>query len=904
MGYYDNVLQFKGTFRTYQDRVLTRAEEYRKDGKIHIVAAPGSGKTTLGIELIRRFGVPCLILSPSITIRQQWISRMTEGFLTEAQKPEDWFSNDIRRPKAVTAITYQALHSCMKQYAGVLKDEAAEDEEGAGPTEQGLLEPSAETVDFSGFDLKKAVREAGFGCLCLDEAHHLRSEWWKALEDFRKEFPDLKLIALTATPPYDSTPTQWKRYIDLCGPIDEEIFTPELVREGSLCPHQDYIYFNRPSREEKEAVREYTRRSQELFAELSSDQEFIRLIASHRDILAPRQCSEQLLDNPKYFSSILIFLHAAGVPFSPYLKELTGTKARLPKLTAAWMEVLLQGFLYEDKDSYPCDDACREQLIQRLKAAGYIQRKKVCLTKNEEISRLLMKSRGKLQSICRIVQSEYENLGASLRLLILCDFIKKESLSSLERETGSSGEIGAVPIFKYLYQQQPDGPRLGILSGSVVVIPKEAKGELLELFSRYGLAGDTVPLGETGYSQVHVQGSSHSLVAVITELFSRGRIQTLIGTKSLLGEGWDSPCINTLILATYVGSFMLSNQMRGRAIRTYAPDPNKVSNIWHLACVAPAAPDSGRETEGDYETLVRRFDTFLGVSCKEDLIETGIDRMDLPKKLTSPRALEAANEQALLRAADREGLRQTWAKSLKEIRGEMRVEEVESVDKDALGPGFLFVNALILSIGSLILFLLWMLTRLFLQVSVSTFDPRALTGFLLFFGLLFLFGKYGYRILTLCTPQRRMKKAAEGVLKALAVSGRLEQPEHCAIGTLEDDVLVAAYLKGGSTRDKTLFASCLAELFAPIDNPRYLLIPRAGRRIGNDTFPVPEIFGKRKEDVQLFARCMEKYLGGCRAVYTRVPEGRRILLKARTRSFFNQNERILCGKKVVRGDFE
>ena len=43
---YENILQFKGTWRVYQARVLDRAEHYVRDGKIHIVAAPGSGKTT------------------------------------------------------------------------------------------------------------------------------------------------------------------------------------------------------------------------------------------------------------------------------------------------------------------------------------------------------------------------------------------------------------------------------------------------------------------------------------------------------------------------------------------------------------------------------------------------------------------------------------------------------------------------------------------------------------------------------------------------------------------------------------------------------------------------------------------------------------------------------------------
>ena len=53
---YDGVLSFKGTWRNYQRRVLEEVDQYLEDGKIHIAAAPGAGKTTLGIELIRRTG--------------------------------------------------------------------------------------------------------------------------------------------------------------------------------------------------------------------------------------------------------------------------------------------------------------------------------------------------------------------------------------------------------------------------------------------------------------------------------------------------------------------------------------------------------------------------------------------------------------------------------------------------------------------------------------------------------------------------------------------------------------------------------------------------------------------------------------------------------------------------------
>jgi superfamily II DNA or RNA helicase len=54
-------IEFKGNFRIYQQRVLDNSIELLKDNKINIVAAPGSGKTILGLEIIRRLKNPCII---------------------------------------------------------------------------------------------------------------------------------------------------------------------------------------------------------------------------------------------------------------------------------------------------------------------------------------------------------------------------------------------------------------------------------------------------------------------------------------------------------------------------------------------------------------------------------------------------------------------------------------------------------------------------------------------------------------------------------------------------------------------------------------------------------------------------------------------------------------------------
>ena len=73
--------KFRGVWRDYQASVLETIDHCLADGRVHIVAAPGSGKTVLGLELALRLGRPAIILSPTVTIRSQWIDRLRELFI-------------------------------------------------------------------------------------------------------------------------------------------------------------------------------------------------------------------------------------------------------------------------------------------------------------------------------------------------------------------------------------------------------------------------------------------------------------------------------------------------------------------------------------------------------------------------------------------------------------------------------------------------------------------------------------------------------------------------------------------------------------------------------------------------------------------------------------------------------
>ena len=88
------------------------------------------------------------------------------------------------------------------------------------------------------------------------------------------------------------------------------------------------------------------------------------------------------------------------------------------------------------------------------------------------------------------------------------------------------------------------------------------------------------------YAKLHLRGNArHKAVGVVTSLFESGKINILAGTQALLGEGWDAPCINSIILSSTVKSYMLSNQMRGRAVRIDKKNPGKVATIWHLCSI-------------------------------------------------------------------------------------------------------------------------------------------------------------------------------------------------------------------------------------------------------------------------------------------------------------------------------
>lgn len=894
---YNGILDFKGKWRDYQARVLREAKEYLEDGKIHIVAAPGAGKTTLGIELIRRVGRPCLILSPRIVIRQQWLERIQDSFLVtedgECAK-KDLLSGDIRRPGLITSVTYQTLYSAMSRARNI---------EEAGETGEN------EETDFSDFDIIRAVKEAEVGAICLDECHHLKNEWWKSLESFMKEMKDVTVISLTATPPYDSTPSQWERYTKMCGAVDAEISVPELVREESLCPHQDYVWFNYPSKEELKQVQIFRQEAGGMFGRLMEDEMLKASVSGHPALTDYDGYFDSMLDHPAYLSALLIYCQSKGIPFSEKWTRVLNVK-RLPEMSENWMGNFLQGFLYDDRENYDCTEEYREILLKELKSRGLIEQKKVSFVLNSKIEKMLLNSSGKLDSIAEIACCEHASMGSGLRMLILTDYIRKEYRSALGNPEKPLQTLGVLPVFELLRRKRSDW-KLGVLCGGVILIPETAKEAFLRESSRidpgmtptfrelYGASGDRL-----GYVEAEIRGKLNVYTQIVTRLFEQGEIEILTGTKSLLGEGWDSPCINALIMASFVGSYVLGNQMRGRAIRAYAKDKDKVSNIWHLVCILPPAEQRKRRWAGepdpelseDFDTLVRRMKGILGVSYDGTVIESGIERLNIICGPYTPEHVDEINGEMARRSSDRKAVAGQWRKTV-DAGAKIEIADECGAAPSLFKPGTRFTY----TFG---LFLLC----IFAQVAngLARSDATGKHGLLsLVFAILFLLLAFyfGGVLIRILTPMKRFEGMAKGVLHALTEAGYIHS--HCRVVTTEDPgVSFFAWIQGGTDHEKSLYADTLSEVLAPADNQRYLITCGIWKSSVRECYCVPGIFGSTKEKAAGFQNALKPYIGRSRLVYTRNPEGRRLLLKARARSFINKNDRFLDRRKRVKGVLE
>jgi len=879
-------IQFKYNWRKYQQKFLDNLNDYLINKRLHIVAPPGSGKTVLGLEIMLRLNKPALIVTPNLAIRSQWIQRFCDLFLSQDTIPE-WISTDIKRPGLITVTTYQAIHAACNSKNGNFDKEHHE-----------------EKADIS--TIVKILDKQNITTFILDEAHHLKSAWWKSITDL-KEALSPTIVALTATPPLDVTGTEWERYIQLNGSVDIEISVPELMLEGDLCPHQDLVYFTALTEREKESIESYYDTARLFFDELKEDKVLLHALEYHPVYQNPELHLEWIYENLSLYTSGLVYLNFRGKEIADIHFEIVGDQRKIvPAFNFFWLEELLCFYILTLDDYFSNFKQHRSDLESRLKRNGFLEKRRISFFDNRNLNHICNLSIGKLQGIKDIVDFEYSVLKDDLKMVILTDFIKKEFLRGETQNQFELDKIGAIPIFEKLRREKSDKRKLGVLTGSIVIIPKSSEEIFYSLCLRKNLAGVLAP--ELSYDKEYLlitisDAVRHAVVEIITEIFQKGEIHVLIGTKSLLGEGWDAPKMNTLILATFVSSFVLSNQMRGRVIRTDKDIPHKTGNIWHLVCFDEKSEGGGY----DFDVLKKRFKTFVGISNSNNpTIENNFERLNI-EILDHKRDFDLLNFNTLRIAKDRGNLLSQWNKALNKgdfLIEEIRIPEIKMQKRDDLKLGYLKKMIGYFS-GIMISTFFAFIYEVVSEIVKSYDDIHSMDGLFKTFvvaGILGIF-TFGTKFVRAARQYFKYKNIAKHlellgtvVLKGLIRENIIKTPIENLTIVCSDDIYrnSICYLDGGNKYEKSIFISTLEELISSENNPRYLLIQKSRFLFfrKNTYFVVPEVFGKNKNSAELFRKIWSETFDTSELIFTRTPAGRKILLKLRFQSLMNRSAKI------------
>lgn len=325
-----------------------------------------------------------------------------------------------------------------------------------------------------------------------------------------------------------------------------------------------------------------------------------------------------------------------------------------------------------------------------------------------------------------------------------------------------------------------------------------------------------------------------------------------------------------------------------------------------MACLDPTVIDGGK----DLERLKRRFDAFTGVSLKgEAYIENGLDRLLLPNEFGPDHAIDVLNKEMTTIATDRSQLGSRWISAIsngKVLQRELKVFYKGKLpynrEKKLLRVNMAKYMAIEISLG-----LGLYLSEFFLKNMSVILQKGVLSVlYLLMGGVMIGFAPKTYKAIKLYVgfgnTQKRTLRIGKAILNVLQKTKAIRTDPHQFQVAMEDYGMgtFACYLKGATTHKSSLFLDILKEVLAPVENPRYLLSSRNWLRLkwtARNYYVVPNYFGKRKSDAELFHQSWEKHVGKTKLLYTRTLEGRKELLKARLSHIKYQFEEV--SRKVI-----
>lgn len=856
----------------HQQRALAALDQARSAGSksTYLVIPPGGGKTLIGLEAARRLTRPTLVLCPNTAIQAQWIAQW-DGAFTPASTIAATASRDL--PTPLTVLTYQAV--CTIGNGSTTAERKLPDER--------LLE----TLHPNGQALLSQLSVHGPWTLVLDECHHLLEIWGRLLAVIVERLTDPHVIGLTATPPHMMTVDQKALHDELFGAVDLEVSAPALVRDGHLAPYQELAYFTTPTRAEAEYIHGEAVRFAELQAGLL-DPAFAatpfldwlqRRIVNRREDSSGAQVSwERFERDEPVLANAALRLHSNGLlplPEGARLREQHWHPPTAEDWVALIGDYCRRCLLVSDD---PRDERAYEAVRVALPSIGYRLTRTGPRAAESPVDRVLARSASKAHAAVEILRAESAELGDRLRALVLTDFIEAggtvpAALSSVMEEDAGGALLALQTL---LADETAAALDPVLLTGQRVACGPDTARRLADSLNAAAPGCNaTVRPGADGQVMDIAGGPGwepRRYVPLVTRFFVEGGSRCLIGTRALLGEGWDAPAVNVVIDLSAATTPTSVVQARGRALRLDGGWPEKVADNWAVVCVTADHPKGG----ADYDRFVRKHDRYFALSGTGDII-SGVAHVDpelSPFGPPDPAKLTELNARMLIRAGGRAAVRDRW--NIGEPYADEPVATVTVAARHPLG-----------------------LSREYLTGRLPGHEEPGIAARLV--GAIAGF----FRIAT-----NADKAPSSGSLEdiAMAVADALHEARLVSrdAAAVQLEPLPGggyrARLRDVSAAESVMFATALDEVLSPLAQPRYivprLFLPRpagrraaialAVRRLTSRSVPatvvyhaVPAALGANRKLAQVFARAWNARVGPGELLYTGSPEGTGILAAQR-----------------------
>jgi hypothetical protein len=283
------------------------------------------------------------------------------------------------------------------------------------------------------------------------------------------------------------------------------------------------------------------------------------------------------------------------------------------------------------------------------------------------VGRVLAYSQSKMEALVPILQRERACLGEGLRAVVVTDYEKSSATGNLEGHPLSEEAGGAVAAFRTLVQA-PETRALNpvLVTGSTVLVAQglmDAFSQAAQTWFKQREAAVTLtPEPQDGFYRLQGSGRDWGprlYVALITDLFQAGVTRCLVGTRGLLGEGWDATRLSVLIDLTAVTTATAVNQLRGRSLRLDPHDADKVAHNRDVVCIAPEF------TKGldDYQRFRAKHQHLFGVT-DDGAIEKGVGHVHAAFTTMKPEGVEDSvamlNAEMPARVPNRAHARTLW----------------------------------------------------------------------------------------------------------------------------------------------------------------------------------------------------------------------------------------------------